>query len=247
MLVDEKDLWPGGQFVTTHLVVRTEFLEEHPETVEALLRGSSPPPSSSPARAPRPVGRQRPDREAHRQGAQARDDRPAFANLELDPRPGRLVAGREREGRPRGRPAQEGGPRRHLRPEPADELLKAAGKPEVDDAGLGARRRSGPSGTASLSDPTRGTPMTVLDSVLRRSVPDPVPEDGAPAVSVRGLTKRFGAARSSWTTSASTSRRASSSACSAPPAAASRRCSTSSRGSTRRRRAHRGARRRRPR
>lgn len=38
VLVDEKDLWPGGRFVTTHLVVRTEFLREHPQTVEALLR-----------------------------------------------------------------------------------------------------------------------------------------------------------------------------------------------------------------
>lgn len=39
VLVDEKDLWPQGKFVTTHLIVRTEFLEQHPETVEALLRG----------------------------------------------------------------------------------------------------------------------------------------------------------------------------------------------------------------
>ena len=39
VLVDEEDLWPDGRFVTTHLVVRTEFLQEHPETVEALLRG----------------------------------------------------------------------------------------------------------------------------------------------------------------------------------------------------------------
>jgi NitT/TauT family transport system substrate-binding protein len=39
VLVDEKSLWPGGRFVTTNLVVRTEFLAEHPETVEALLRG----------------------------------------------------------------------------------------------------------------------------------------------------------------------------------------------------------------
>jgi NitT/TauT family transport system substrate-binding protein len=39
VLVDEEDLWPGGRFVTTHLVVRTEFLQEHPETVQALLRG----------------------------------------------------------------------------------------------------------------------------------------------------------------------------------------------------------------
>ena len=39
MLVDERDRWDDGEFVTTHLIVRTEFLEDHPETVEALLRG----------------------------------------------------------------------------------------------------------------------------------------------------------------------------------------------------------------
>lgn len=38
VLVDEKDLWPDGQFVTTHLIVRTEFLEQYPGTVEAVLR-----------------------------------------------------------------------------------------------------------------------------------------------------------------------------------------------------------------
>lgn len=38
VLVDEKALWPGGRFVTTNLIVRTEFLERHPETVKALLR-----------------------------------------------------------------------------------------------------------------------------------------------------------------------------------------------------------------
>jgi sulfonate transport system substrate-binding protein len=39
VLVDERELWPGGQFVTTQLIVRTEFLERYPQTVEALLRG----------------------------------------------------------------------------------------------------------------------------------------------------------------------------------------------------------------
>jgi NitT/TauT family transport system substrate-binding protein len=38
-LVNEASLWPGGQFVTTQLIVRTEFLERYPQTVEALLRG----------------------------------------------------------------------------------------------------------------------------------------------------------------------------------------------------------------
>jgi NitT/TauT family transport system substrate-binding protein len=39
VLVDEKDLWPDGQFVTTQLIVRTDFLEKYPDTVAALLRG----------------------------------------------------------------------------------------------------------------------------------------------------------------------------------------------------------------
>jgi NitT/TauT family transport system substrate-binding protein len=40
VLVDEADLWPEGQYVTTHLIVRTEFLEDNPEAVKALLEGT---------------------------------------------------------------------------------------------------------------------------------------------------------------------------------------------------------------
>jgi NitT/TauT family transport system substrate-binding protein len=40
VLVNERDLWPQGRFVTTHLVVRTEFLRSHPETVRRLIEGS---------------------------------------------------------------------------------------------------------------------------------------------------------------------------------------------------------------
>jgi NitT/TauT family transport system substrate-binding protein len=40
VLVDEADLWPGGDFVTTHLVVRTDYLRDHPQTVQALVEGS---------------------------------------------------------------------------------------------------------------------------------------------------------------------------------------------------------------
>ena len=39
VLVDEKSLWPDGKFVTTNIVVRTEFLNEHPDIVEAVLGG----------------------------------------------------------------------------------------------------------------------------------------------------------------------------------------------------------------
>ena len=39
VLLDERDLWPGGDFVTTHLVVRADYLEQHPATVKALIEG----------------------------------------------------------------------------------------------------------------------------------------------------------------------------------------------------------------
>jgi NitT/TauT family transport system substrate-binding protein len=39
VLVDEKTLWPGGRFVTTHLIVRSQFLDKYPQTVKALLQG----------------------------------------------------------------------------------------------------------------------------------------------------------------------------------------------------------------
>jgi NitT/TauT family transport system substrate-binding protein len=38
VLVDERDLWPDRAYVTTQLLVRTEFLRDHPERVKALLR-----------------------------------------------------------------------------------------------------------------------------------------------------------------------------------------------------------------
>ena len=37
VLVDERTLWPGGQFPTTLLVVRTKFLKQHPGTVKRLV------------------------------------------------------------------------------------------------------------------------------------------------------------------------------------------------------------------
>jgi NitT/TauT family transport system substrate-binding protein len=39
VLVDERDLWPEGRFVTTHLIVATKFLEENPDAVRDLLSG----------------------------------------------------------------------------------------------------------------------------------------------------------------------------------------------------------------
>ncbi|MEJ8672120.1 ABC transporter substrate-binding protein [Streptomyces sp. MS1.AVA.1] len=40
VLLDEADLWPGKKFVITNIIVRQDFLKEHPDVVEAVLRGS---------------------------------------------------------------------------------------------------------------------------------------------------------------------------------------------------------------
>jgi NitT/TauT family transport system substrate-binding protein len=37
VLVDERDLWPDGRYVTTHLLVTTKFLEANPEVVKRIL------------------------------------------------------------------------------------------------------------------------------------------------------------------------------------------------------------------
>lgn len=39
VLQDEADLWDGGQFVTTVILCRTDFIEQHPDAVTALLKG----------------------------------------------------------------------------------------------------------------------------------------------------------------------------------------------------------------
>jgi NitT/TauT family transport system substrate-binding protein len=41
VLVDERTLWPDGQFVTTQLIVATKFLKDHPDTVLALIKGEA--------------------------------------------------------------------------------------------------------------------------------------------------------------------------------------------------------------
>ena len=39
VLVNESDLWPDGDFVTTHLIAGTDYLEENPAIVKGLIAG----------------------------------------------------------------------------------------------------------------------------------------------------------------------------------------------------------------
>ncbi len=38
LFLDERSLWPNGQFITSHLIVRTQFLKDHPDLVKNWIR-----------------------------------------------------------------------------------------------------------------------------------------------------------------------------------------------------------------
>jgi NitT/TauT family transport system substrate-binding protein len=38
IFVDERDLWPNGEFVTAHIIVRTDYLEKNPDIISKLLK-----------------------------------------------------------------------------------------------------------------------------------------------------------------------------------------------------------------
>jgi NitT/TauT family transport system substrate-binding protein len=38
IFLDERELWPDGKFVTAHIVVRTDYLQNNPETIKKLLQ-----------------------------------------------------------------------------------------------------------------------------------------------------------------------------------------------------------------
>ncbi|MDQ3976729.1 MAG: ABC transporter substrate-binding protein [Thermoproteota archaeon] len=37
VLVDERNLWPNGQFVTAHIIARTDYIEKNPDIIKKLL------------------------------------------------------------------------------------------------------------------------------------------------------------------------------------------------------------------
>ena len=37
VLVDERDLWPDGKFVTAHIIARTDYIEKNPDVIKKLL------------------------------------------------------------------------------------------------------------------------------------------------------------------------------------------------------------------
>ena len=93
VLVDERDLWPDGKYVTTHLVVATKFLDANPEVVKRILLANLQAideVNADPAAAQATVNDR--DREAHLQEARHGPPRRRLEEPHVHRRPDRVLA-----------------------------------------------------------------------------------------------------------------------------------------------------------
>lgn len=139
-LLDEKTLWKDGKFVITNVIVSQKFLTEHPDVVEAVLRGSVKTNAwiaANPDKAKASVNSKLKADSGKELPAEVLD--PAFKNVELlnDPLASTL------------RDEAEHAVKAGLLEDPLldgiydltllNKVLKAQGQPAVADAGLGTK------------------------------------------------------------------------------------------------------------
>ncbi|MEW2179852.1 aliphatic sulfonate ABC transporter substrate-binding protein [Streptomyces sp. NPDC005406] len=139
-LLNESTLWPDDKFVITNIIVSQKFLEKHPDVVEAVLRGSvrtnawinaNPDKAKASANAAlkQLTGKELP--------AEIID--PAWKSIQITDDP--LAATLDAQARHAVKAGLLEAPdlKGIYDLKPLNKVLKAAGKPEVADAGLGVK------------------------------------------------------------------------------------------------------------
>jgi NitT/TauT family transport system substrate-binding protein len=140
VVLDESDLWPDKKFVITNIIVSQEFLKEHPKVVEAVLRGSvktndwiKANPDKAKASANAAL------KEASGKELPAEVIDPAWKSIQTTDDP--LAATLDSEAKHAVKAGLLDNP--NLKGiydlKPLNKVLKAEGKPAVDDAGLGVK------------------------------------------------------------------------------------------------------------
>ncbi|GAA3084030.1 aliphatic sulfonate ABC transporter substrate-binding protein [Streptomyces rectiviolaceus] len=139
-ILDEADLWPDKKFVITNIIVSQDFLKEHPKVVEAVLRGSvktnqwiKDNPEKAKASANAAL------KEASGKALPAEVIDPAWKSIQTTDDP--LAATLDSEARHAVKAGLLDKP--NLKGiydlKPLNKVLKAEGRPAVDDAGLGVK------------------------------------------------------------------------------------------------------------
>ncbi|MGW2085311.1 aliphatic sulfonate ABC transporter substrate-binding protein [Streptomyces sp. NPDC001880] len=138
VLLDESTLWPDNKFVITNIIVSQKFLTEHPDVVEAVLRGTvdtnawidaNPDKAKASANAALRTlsGKELP--------AEVLD--PAWKSIQFTDDPLAATLGTEAEHAVKAGLLEQTDLTGIYDLKPLNKILKAAGKPEVADAGLG--------------------------------------------------------------------------------------------------------------
>ncbi|MFF3499921.1 aliphatic sulfonate ABC transporter substrate-binding protein [Streptomyces sp. NPDC003247] len=139
VLIDEADLWPDKKFVITNIIVSQKFLKEHPDVVEAVLRGSVKTNqwiNANPDKAKTSANAALKELSGKALPTEVLD--PAWESIQFldDPLASTLDA--EAEHAVKAGLLEEPNLKGIYDLAPLNKVLKAAGEDQVDDAGLGA-------------------------------------------------------------------------------------------------------------
>ncbi|GGO39335.1 ABC transporter substrate-binding protein [Streptomyces lasiicapitis] len=140
VLLDEADLWPDKKFVITNIIVSQDFLKEHPKVVEAVLRGSVKTNQwikANPAEAKAAANAKLKQLSGKPLPAEVID--PAWKSIEFTDDPLAATLDSEAEHAVTAGLLDKPDLKGIYDLGPLNKVLKAAGRPAVDDAGLGVK------------------------------------------------------------------------------------------------------------
>ncbi|GAA4059388.1 aliphatic sulfonate ABC transporter substrate-binding protein [Streptomyces shaanxiensis] len=140
VLLDEGDLWPDKKFVITNIIVRQDFLKEHPDVVEAVLRGSVKTNewiNANPDKAKASANKALEELSGKALPAQVLD--PAWKSITFLDDPLAATLDTEAEHAVKAGLLEEPDLKGIYDLTTLNKVLKAEGKDEVDDAGLGVK------------------------------------------------------------------------------------------------------------
>ncbi|WP_406073993.1 ABC transporter substrate-binding protein [Streptomyces virginiae] len=140
VLLDETALWPDKKFVITNIIVSQKFLKEHPDVVEAVLRGTVK--TNEWIHANQDKAKASANARLEAEGGKPLDPKvidPAWPSIAITDDPLAATLKTQSEWAVKAKLIEQ--------PDLAgiydltllNKVLKAAGKPEVSDAGLGAK------------------------------------------------------------------------------------------------------------
>ncbi|GGZ10803.1 aliphatic sulfonate ABC transporter substrate-binding protein [Streptomyces nitrosporeus] len=140
VLLDESTLWPGNQFVITNIIVSQKFLAEHPDVVEAVLRGTVGTNkwiNANPEEAKASANKALEKLTGKPLAAGILD--PAWESIEITDDPLAATLDAQAEHAVKAGLLEKPDLAGIYDLKPLNKILKAAGQPEVADAGLGVK------------------------------------------------------------------------------------------------------------